>query len=153
MNTITAIFAPLAICLAMTAIPASADVTKEAIAKINTIRKQKGRKALRLNPALMRAAQRHADELASRGYGTRMTSGGHFGKNGSTHMQRLKRAGFKACTAVENVACGQKDATTLINEWMGSAGHRTNLTNRKIREIGIGWSPPKTWVMVGARPC
>jgi len=46
MNTITAIFAPLAICLAMTAIPASADVTKEAIAKINTIRKQKGRKAL-----------------------------------------------------------------------------------------------------------
>ena len=82
-----------------------------------------------------------------------MTTGGHFGKNGSTHLERLKRAEYKACLAVENVAGGQKDAASLVDVWMGSSGHRKNLIHPKTHDLRIGWSPPKTWVMVGARPC
>lgn len=153
MKFMNSLCASVAICMALTTAPAHADMAHSAIDEINQIRKKNGRKPLAVNPDLTKAAQKHADELAKRGYGTRMTSGGHFGKNGSTHLQRIKRAGYKACLAVENVAWGQKNATALMAEWMRSKGHRDNLTHRKIRDIGLGFSAPKTWVMVGAKPC
>ena len=153
MQPLTSICASMAICMALTSTPAFADMAENAINEINQVRKKKGRKTLVQDPALMNAAQKHAEELVKRGYGTRMTSGGHYGKNGSTHMKRIKRAGYNPCLAVENVAWGQKDAPTLVAEWMASKGHRDNLIHRKIRYIGIGFAPPKTWVMVGAKPC
>ncbi len=153
MKIIGSICASMATCMALTSAPAHADMAQDAVDQINQIRKQKGRKALTVNPALTAAAQKHADELAKRGYGTKMTSGGHFGKNGSTHLERLKREGYKACTAVENVGWGQKTASGVVNEWMNSKGHSTNLMHRKTRDIGVGFAPPKTWIMVGAKPC
>ena len=146
-------FATLTLCMALTTSPVTADMSETAVDEINQARKMKGRKALKLNVKLTQAAQKHADELVKRGYGTTLTTGGHYGKNGSKPSQRIKLAGYKACTTVENIAWGQEISSTVIDEWMGSAGHRKNLLNPKIREIGIAFAPPKTWVMVGARPC
>jgi uncharacterized protein YkwD len=153
MKFIGTICASMTLCMALTTTPAFADMAQAAVNEINQIRKQKGRKQLSVNPALTAAAQKHADELAQRGYGTKMKSGGHFGKNGSTHLERLKREGYKACLAVENVGWGQKDASAVVSEWMSSSGHKKNLTHTKIREIGIGFAAPKTWIMVGAKRC
>ena len=153
MKFLAPICASLAICMTLTSTPAFADMAQAAVDEINQIRKKNRRKQLIINPALTAAAQKHADELAQRGYGTKMTSGGHFGKNGSTHLQRLAREGYKSCLAVENVGWGQKTASAVVSEWMSSKGHKTNLMHAKIRDIGIGFSPPKTWIMVGAKPC
>jgi uncharacterized protein YkwD len=153
MKTITTIAASLAICMAVTSTPSFADMAQSAVDEINQVRKKKGRKALTISVAMTKAAQKHADELAKRGYGTKMKSGGHFGKNGSTHLDRLKRVGYKACLGVENVAWGQKQATSVVDVWMASPPHRKNLMHPKIREIGIGFAPPKTWVMSGAKHC
>lgn len=133
--------------------PIDANMATDAVAEINQIRKKSGKKSLTANTDLMAAAQKHAEELADRGYGSKFTSGGHFGANGSKFNERIKREGYKSCTAVENIAWGQKSAQAVVAGWMTSKGHKKNLLNRKISEIGIGFAPPKTWVMVGARPC
>jgi|GEM_PF-4389630 len=135
------------------ATPIHADTASDTAALVNEMRQKSGRKSLGISADLMEAAQKHADELAQRGYGTTMTSGGHKGKNGSSFAQRMKRAGFKPCAGVENIGWGQKTPEEIVSEWMKSKGHKENLMNRKIKEIGIGFAAPKTWVMVGGKRC
>ena len=132
--------------------PTFSGQAEDAINLINKYRQKAGRKALAIDPELQDSAQKHADELVQRGYGTKLTSG-HKGKNGSTPLKRAKRSGYKACVIVENLAWGQKTASIVVTEWMGSKKHKENIMNRKAREVGIGFAAPKTWVFVAAKPC
>lgn len=43
-----------------------------------------------------------------------------------------------ALSKAENIALGQSSASVVMNAWMNSDGHRTNILNSKYKEIGIG---------------
>ena len=51
---------------------------------------------------------------------------------------QLKRAGISYSRAGENIAAGQRTPEAVMNSWMNSPGHRSNILSRDYTHIGIG---------------
>ena len=69
---------------------------------------------------------------------------------------RIKAAGYKACRASENIAKGQPSVGRVIAAWMDSRGHRRNILDRRVAEVGFGMAGSgqiRTWVMVSGKGC
>jgi len=120
---------------------------------LEVARRKAGRRAITRDPLLDQAAQLQACNVAINGYSARRP---HHGPDGSTPKVRVKRTGYRTCLTAENLALGQRRPETLVNDWMGSPKHRTNILNRKLRQYGLavanaGGKP--VWIMVLARPC
>jgi len=99
------------------------------IAAHNAERTRIGLAALRANAALMSMAADHARWIASNGILT------HTGADGDI-LTRAKRAGYEWSALEENAAEGQTDVAQVMRDWMSSAGHRANLLNRSVTEMG-----------------
>ncbi|MCP3804428.1 CAP domain-containing protein [Allokutzneria sp. A3M-2-11 16] len=89
--------------------------------------------ALTTNPQLAASAQAHSEDMARHNYFS------HTGKDGSNPGHRIARAGYQARSWAENIAAGYRDAETTVREWMNSPGHRRNILNCKLRELGVGY--------------
>ncbi len=122
-------------------------VETDLINLLNEVRAKKGRKALLASPALMAAAEAHAQDMVAKGYFS------HKGKDGSRLGTRVKQQGYKFCYAAENIAWGQKSAAEAMVSWQKSSGHRKNNLSRKPTEVGAGFAGGEMWVMVFAKPC
>ena len=117
---------------------------------INAARAKSGRAPLRLSPALARAAQGHACDMLRRGYFS------HKAPGGGTMSSRIKAAGYTACRASENIAKGQQGVGQVIAAWMGSRGHKRNILDKRVTEVGFGMAGSgrsRTWVMVSGKSC
>lgn len=57
---------------------------------------------------------------------------------GLSFKERLRRSGYPAASAGENIAAGQPDAPRVFSAWMRSNGHRSNILNPAYRECGFG---------------
>ena len=115
---------------------------------INAYRKQNGLKPLRLNAALTEAAKSHSRDLA------KWDRISHFGSDGSNPWDRVKRAGFNAKVAAENVGTGQASIAEVLKGWQNSPGHNKNLLLADADQMGIALvQDPKTefktfWTLV-----
>ena len=98
---------------------------------INAYRKQKGLKPLRLNPALTEAAKAHSRDLA------KWDRISHYGSDGSNPWDRVKRAGYNAKLAAENVGTGQTTIEEVMKGWQASTGHNKNLLLSDAQQMGI----------------
>jgi uncharacterized protein YkwD len=98
---------------------------------INAYRRQKGLKPLKLNPLLIEAAKAHSRDLA------KWDRISHFGSDGSNPWDRVKRAGFNAKLAAENVGTGQATIEEVIKGWQKSPGHDRNLLLAEAEQMGI----------------
>lgn len=89
--------------------------------------------ALAEHAALMTAAQKFSEELASTGILT------HTGVDGSDPGTRMARAGYKNFkTWGENAAQGQPTPEAVVAAWMNSPGHRANMLNPTFGDVGVG---------------
>ena len=119
---------------------------------INTYRKQKGLKPLKLNAELTAAAKSHSRDLA------KWDRISHYGSDGSNPWDRVKRTGFQARLAAENVGTGQIDFQEVLRGWEESPGHNKNLLLADATHMGIALvQDPKTefksfWTLVVASP-
>lgn len=119
---------------------------------INAYRKKHGLKALRLDPSLTNAAKAHSRDLA------KWDRISHFGSDGSNPWDRVKRTGYKARLAAENVGTGQVDIAEVFKGWQQSAGHNKNLLLADAEHMGIALvTDPKTefktfWTLVLGSP-
>ncbi|HEX7307968.1 CAP domain-containing protein [Lentzea sp.] len=112
----------------------AATVQEDVIARTNAERAKAGCPALRQDPALGTAAQRHSEDMTARNFFS------HNGSDGSTFVVRMERAGYTRWTrAAENIAAGQQTAADVVRTWMNSAGHRANILNCALRDIGVGY--------------
>ena len=98
---------------------------------INAYRKQKGLKPLKLNSALAEAAKAHSRDLA------KWDRISHYGSDGSNPWDRVKRAGYNAKVAAENVGTGQASLEEVIKGWQASPGHNKNLLLADVEHMGI----------------
>ncbi len=115
---------------------------------INDYRRQNGLKALSLDALLTKAAKAHSRDLA------KWDRISHFGSDGSNPWDRVKRAGYKARLAAENVGTGQATLEEVMAGWKKSPGHNKNLLLRDAEHMGIALvQAPKTefrtfWTLV-----
>jgi uncharacterized protein YkwD len=98
---------------------------------INAYRKEKGLKPLKLSTALTEAAKNHSRDLA------KWDRISHYGSDGSNPWDRVKRAGYNARVAAENVGTGQVTIDEVMKGWQTSPGHNKNLLLADASEMGI----------------
>ena len=115
---------------------------------INAYRQSKGLKPLKLNAALTEAAKAHSRDLA------KWDRISHYGSDGSNPWDRVKRTGYNAKVAAENVGTGQASITEVMKGWQDSPGHNKNLLLPEVEHMGIALvQDPKTefktfWTLV-----
>jgi uncharacterized protein YkwD len=119
---------------------------------VNAYRREKGLRPLKLQPALIEAARGHSRDLA------KWDRISHFGSDGSNPWDRVKRAGYHARLAAENVGTGQVAIDEVMKGWQASPGHNKNLLLQDAEHMGIALvQDPKTefrtfWTLVIASP-
>jgi uncharacterized protein YkwD len=98
----------------------------------NQERKAAGCPALKSNTTLVSVARAHSTDMAIKGYFD------HASQDGRSPFQRMAAAGYAYSMAAENIAYGQPSAAAVMTAWMNSAGHRANILNCSLTELGVG---------------
>jgi len=69
---------------------------------------------------------------------------------------RIAAANYRWRMLGENVAFGQANAAKVVDSWMHSPGHRTNILNATFTEMGAGYAVDRSgrpyYVQVFGRP-
>lgn len=97
----------------------------------NADRARQGLGPLKWNPALARAAQKHAELMV--GQRTLL----HQYRGEADVDTRVRQEGAHFHVAAENLAAAQTPAA-LETEWMHSSRHRANILDPRLNEIGVG---------------
>lgn len=112
--------------------PIDGPIVEQLLDAHNAARRRRRLGPLKLNPELSIAAQSHALDMANR------RKMGHKGSDGSSPFDRIDRAGYRYRAAAENVAYGFTDVESVMMGWMKSPGHRRNILDGSLAEMGAG---------------
>lgn len=88
---------------------------------------------LRRSPALMRAAQLQAEQMAS----SRKLAHDLPGTKYPTLAARLRLVAYAPRASAENIAEGYTSGAALVAGWMMSSGHRANILAPRFTETGV----------------
>jgi uncharacterized protein YkwD len=124
--------------------------------RTNAERAAAGCPALTLDSRLSQAAQLHALDMLQNDFFS------HTSSDGATVGTRVTRQGYTWRRVAENIAAGYSTASSTMDGWMGSSGHRANILNCAYTQLGVGYlySPTDAgseewyhyWVQVFATP-
>ena len=96
------------------------------LALVNDHRSSIGKPALAMNQVIWTQANGHSQNMASRSV--------PFGHDGfDARVAAIRAALGSGGSAAENVAMGYGSAEAVVNAWLGSAGHRTNIEGTATR--------------------
>ena len=102
----------------------------------NAQRQTSGLVAFCVDQKLTNAARSHSQEMIDRDYFS------HNSYDGTAFWVRINGFGYTGWTALaENIAWGSGTYGTpdaIFASWMNSAGHKANILNANLRQIGIG---------------
>lgn len=122
----------------------------EVIRLVNVERAKYGLPALKANWELSRVARYKSQDMVNKGYFAHQspTYGSPF-----TMMQSF---GISYSSAGENIAKGQRTPAEVMNSWMSSPGHRSNILKVSYTQIGVGLAKDKNgiacWTQMFIRP-
>jgi uncharacterized protein YkwD len=107
---------------------------QEVVELTNQIRRENGCEPFRVSPQLGKAARDHSEDMATRNYFD------HTSPDGLDLWTRMRSAGYRFTLAAENIAAGQPSPDEVVQDWMESPGHRENILNCALTEIGVGYA-------------
>src|SRR5687768_17099490 len=107
---------------------------QESITLVNDVRAQARLARLSENGTLGRVAMAYSQRMATEGFY------GHVDPQGKQVSDRIGATGYLAQMNAENIARGQPDPVTVVEGWLKSPGHRANIMNPDLREIGAGYT-------------
>ena len=109
--------------------------TEQAIVNlVNQVRQQNGLGALTVNAKLVQAAKIHANDMATLNIMAHDLPGAAL----PGLIDRARYVGYQYSSMGENIAYNFPDATSVMNAWMNSPGHRANILDPSYTEIGVG---------------
>ena len=128
------------------------DIRRKVIKRTNRQRRKAGLDPLTGNRRLHNAAQGHVDDMDAVG---RYLA--HDSSDGRDLSDRIDEVGYKWRYIAENAASGQASPNAVVAAWMNSDGHRANLLDKEIEEIGVGFaiddkSKDTYWIQKFANP-
>ena len=104
---------------------------REVVDLVNAERAKEGLSALTIDTNVQAAAMVRAAECEQLFSHTR--------PDGSSFSTALKEQNVSYRSAGENIAWGQRSPEEVMNAWMNSAGHRSNIMNPDFTTIGVGY--------------
>ena len=110
-------------------------IRKKVIKATNRQRRKAGLDPLTGNRRLHDAAQGHVDDMDAVGRYL-----GHDSSDGRDLSDRIDEVGYKWRSIAENAASGQASPGAAVTAWMNSDGHRANLLDDEVKDIGIGFA-------------
>lgn len=113
--------------------PSVEAITQQILVLINQRRATAGLAPLRVSDKLTTAATIQADNMAR----LNILSHTLAGTATPTFVDRLNAADYDYRAAAENIAWGYSGAPDVVQGWMNSIGHRTNILNRDYVETGV----------------
>jgi uncharacterized protein YkwD len=128
-----------ATCAGANTIPAASNLARvrsATLCLLNQQRRAHHLPPLRRNVALQRAATAFSRQMARERFFD------HTAPDGTTFAQRIQAAGYANYSALaENIAWGSGSHATpaqIVDGWMHSPGHRRNILDGNLLEIGVG---------------
>lgn len=122
---------------AKTAIPSATQQTQweqKVVDLTNAIRVKYGLFPLKRQDNLQSAARWMGEDMARAGYFS------HTDSKGRSIDTRLPDHGYQNYHVIaENLAGGQKTPEQVVAAWMNSPGHRANILNPSVEEIGVAY--------------
>lgn len=112
----------------------------EVIRLVNVQRAKAGLQQLKKNWELCRVARYKSADMANKGYFA------HTSPTYGTPFQMMENFGLRFSSAGENIAYGQRTPAEVMNDWMNSPGHRSNIMSGSYTEIGVGLAKNKNGV-------
>lgn len=106
----------------------------QVVALTNQQRQRGGCEALTVDATLTSVAQAHSEDMARRDFFD------HVNPDGASPFDRMTAARYRYRMAAENIAAGQLTPAQVVDGWMNSAGHRANILNCGLTEIGVGYA-------------
>lgn len=110
----------------------AAPVQQQILALVNSYRAKSGCDAVSLDRRLIEAANRHASDMVRRNFFR------HESPNGDGPGDRVTDAGYRWRQYGENIAHGQSSPWAAMDGWMNSPGHRANILDCKLDQMGVG---------------
>jgi hypothetical protein len=98
----------------------------------NKQRTAKNESSLQLSSLLSDAAQAKAEDMAQQNYWS------HDSPSGKTPWDFITGANYQYGAAGENLAYGFDSSSAVINGWMHSQEHRSNMLDAKFQDVGFG---------------
>ncbi len=112
----------------------------EVIRLVNVQRSKAGLQQLKTNWQLCRVARYKSADMANKGYFS------HTSPTYGSPFRMMESFGLRFSAAGENIAYGQRTPAEVMNGWMNSPGHRSNILNATYMEIGVGLAKNKNGV-------
>lgn len=132
--------------------PGSTAIANEIVRETNYQRVSMKLPVFVVSPRLMEAARLHAQQMAQYQRMEHTISAAQY----PTLQSRLQAVGYSYATAAENVAWNSPSAQAVVGGWMNSAGHRANILNPGLTEIGTAMARSSKgesyWIQVFGTP-
>jgi uncharacterized YkwD family protein/spore coat assembly protein SafA len=105
---------------------------QQVIDLVNKQRANNGLPALTANWELCRVARYKSQDMINKNYFA------HQSPTYGSPFDMMEAFGIKFSAAGENIAYGQRTPQEVMNAWMNSPGHRSNILARNFNQIGVG---------------
>ncbi len=113
---------------------------------VNTLRDAAGVQPVSLNAQLTAAAATHSRDMSVQ------NRPWHFGSDGSSPLDRVKRSGYPGMMLGENISETYETELETLSAWMARSDTRAVILDPNAKDMGFAWHQDKNgkiwWTMV-----
>ena len=123
---------PIPVAYTINAAEAAA-IPDRVLGQVNTLRSGSGAAPLRLDPALAAASAAHSRDMAAQ------NRAWHFGSDGSSPLDRARRAGYSGHLVGENISESYENDIATLQAWMQERDTRDVIMDPSATTLGVAW--------------